>query len=212
MATSIDTGYTDFEAEKWCKLLYFPSPMMPERNVSKKVLLWMYMGSYESSIDAQTLDAKRLEIERCAYLNCGYTFIDIHSHYWQFHSNYIRPNNVKANCTKDTVTKSHESSVNLIGSNIRKDIESVDKAKPDTVTKLQESSVNLMGSNKKNDIESVFKAKPEMRREVLSIQPAKNNSHNAPGIETGEELATALKYNTEVSSNEDIEATKGEDK
>ena len=38
MATSIDTGYTDFEAEKWCKLLYFPSPMMPERNVSKNVL------------------------------------------------------------------------------------------------------------------------------------------------------------------------------
>ena len=52
MATSIDTGYTDIEAEKWCKLLYFPSPMIPERNVSKKVLSWMYMGSYESSIDA----------------------------------------------------------------------------------------------------------------------------------------------------------------
>ena len=29
MATSIDTGYSDFEAEKWCKLIYFPSPMTP---------------------------------------------------------------------------------------------------------------------------------------------------------------------------------------
>ena len=38
MAMSIYTGYTDFEAEKWCKLSYFPSPMIPERNVSRKVL------------------------------------------------------------------------------------------------------------------------------------------------------------------------------
>ena len=66
MATSIDIGYTDFEAEKWCKLIYFPSPMMPKRNLSKKVLWWIYMENYESSLDAQTLDAKRLEIERYA--------------------------------------------------------------------------------------------------------------------------------------------------
>ena len=36
MAASIDTGYSDPKAEQWSKLLYFPSPMMPERNVSKK--------------------------------------------------------------------------------------------------------------------------------------------------------------------------------
>ena len=34
IATSIDTGYSDFKAEKWCKLIYFPSPMMPKRNLS----------------------------------------------------------------------------------------------------------------------------------------------------------------------------------
>ena len=69
IATSIDTGYSDFEAEKWCKLIYFPSPMMPKRNLSKKVLWWIYMENYESSLDTQTLDVKRLEIEKCAYMN-----------------------------------------------------------------------------------------------------------------------------------------------
>ena len=38
IATTIDTGYGDFEAEKWCKLIYFPTPMMPKRNLSRKVL------------------------------------------------------------------------------------------------------------------------------------------------------------------------------
>ena len=51
-----------------------------------------------------------------------------------------------------------------------------------------------------------------MKHEVFSIQPAKNNRHKAPGIETGEALAPALKYNTEISSNEDDEAIKVEDK
>ena len=40
IATSIDIGYSDFEAEKWCKLIYFPSPMTPKRNLSKKILWW----------------------------------------------------------------------------------------------------------------------------------------------------------------------------
>ena len=57
------------------------------------------MEAYESSIDAQTLDVKRLEIQQCAYLNCGYTFLDIHCHYWQFHSNYIKPNMKEASHT-----------------------------------------------------------------------------------------------------------------
>ena len=88
------------------------------------------MKSYESSIDAQTLDVKHLEIQRCAYLNCGYTFLDIHSHYWQFHSNYIKPNMKKTDCTKDTELQ--ESNVNKLGSNTVKDTETVDKAKPQT--------------------------------------------------------------------------------
>ena len=70
IATSIDTGYNDFEAEKWCKLIYFPSPMTPKRNLSQKVLWWICMENYESSLDTQTLDARRLEVERRAYKNC----------------------------------------------------------------------------------------------------------------------------------------------
>ena len=34
----LDVGHSDFEAEKWCKLIYFPSPMMPKRNLSREVL------------------------------------------------------------------------------------------------------------------------------------------------------------------------------
>ena len=62
----------------------------------------MYMEAYESSIDAQTLDVKRLEIQQCTYLNCGYTFLDIYCHYWQFHANYIKPNMKEIDCAEQT--------------------------------------------------------------------------------------------------------------
>ena len=58
IATSINIGYSDFEAEKWCKLIYFPSPMTPKRNLSQKILWWICMENYESSLDAKTLDAR----------------------------------------------------------------------------------------------------------------------------------------------------------
>ena len=73
MATSIDMGYSDFEAEKWCKLIYFPSPMTPKRNLSRKVMWWICMENYESSLDTQTFDARCLEVDRCVYKNCGCT-------------------------------------------------------------------------------------------------------------------------------------------
>ena len=38
IATSINIGYSDFEAEKWCKLIYFPTPMTPKRNLSQEIL------------------------------------------------------------------------------------------------------------------------------------------------------------------------------
>ena len=34
IATGIDIGYSDFEVEKWCKLIYFPTPMTPKKNLS----------------------------------------------------------------------------------------------------------------------------------------------------------------------------------
>ena len=103
-ASTIDIGYEDFEAEKWCKLIYFPSPIMPKRNLSRKLMWWIYMENYESSLDSQTLDVKRLEIEKCAYKKWGFTFLDIHSHYWQFHPEFIKPNMRVTNHTEDTVT------------------------------------------------------------------------------------------------------------
>ena len=116
------------------------------------------MENYESSLDTQTLDAKRLEVEICAYLNCGYTFLDIHSHYWQFHPEYIKPNMRKANCTKDTVTEFQESNMDQIRSNLEEDTESVDKAKP------------------------------QRKQEVISTRSAKNKSHNASEVKTGLKL------------------------
>ena len=53
IATSIDTGYSNFEAEKWCKLIYFPSPMTPKRNLSKK-----YCGGYVWRIMSRHLTHK----------------------------------------------------------------------------------------------------------------------------------------------------------
>ena len=57
-ATTIDIGYEDFEAEKWCKLIYFPSPIMPKSNLSRNLFWWIYMENYEASLDTQTLDIK----------------------------------------------------------------------------------------------------------------------------------------------------------
>ena len=66
------------------------------------------MDTYEASLDTITLDIKRLEIEKCAYMSCGFTFLDIHSHYWQFHPEYIKPNMRMTNYMKNTVTELQE--------------------------------------------------------------------------------------------------------
>ena len=136
----------------------------------------MYMENYASSLDTQTLDAKRLEVEKCAYVNCGYTFLDIHSHYWQFHQEYIRPNMRTTNYTKDTVTGFQESNVDQIRSNLEEDTESVDKEKP-------------LG-------------KQELIAVVAAVaQPAKDENHNVPDEKTDLKLVPALKSNTEVGTN-----------
>ena len=127
------------------------------------------MGRYESSIDAQKLDANQIEIKQCTLLGCGYTFIDVSNHYWQFHSNSIKPNVMKSSRAVNTVTESQNPNVNRSGSNIEK-----------------------------ND-EPANKTKSEMVHEVPSIQQAKNNSHKAPEVETDKELAPALEYRSEFN-------------
>ena len=115
IATSINIGYSDFEAEKWCKLIYFPTPMTHKRNLSQEILRWMCLES--------------LEVESCAYRRCGHTFLDIHSHYWQFHPEFIKPNTKTANHTKGTVTGKGFQKVHMdqIGSNLEEETESVDR-------------------------------------------------------------------------------------
>ena len=80
MAASVDTGYSGPEAEQWSKLLYFPCPMIPEKNVSRDVISWIQLGSYEASIDEQKSEANRIMIKKCPLLGCDHTFIDDRSH------------------------------------------------------------------------------------------------------------------------------------
>ena len=122
------------------------------------------MDDYESSLDSQKLDVKRLEIEKCAYKNCGFTFLDIHSHYWQFHSEYIKPNMRVTNHTKDTVTG------------------------------LQKFNIDQLGSNREEKTESLDKTKPKEKQERIAVvavgaQPAKDKSYNVSDIKTGSKLA-----------------------
>ena len=48
------------------------------------------MDNYEAAIDSQVVDAQKMQIEKCAYRNCGYLFVDIQFHYWQYHPQHIR--------------------------------------------------------------------------------------------------------------------------
>ena len=65
----------------------------------------MSLESYESAVDAQTIDAKDIEIETWAYKECGCIFVDIQCHYWQFHPQFIKPNTNQANLTNEKVTE-----------------------------------------------------------------------------------------------------------
>ena len=51
------------------------------------------------------IDAREIEIETCAYKDCGYLFVDIQCHYWQFHPQFIKPNTNQAKQTNKKVTK-----------------------------------------------------------------------------------------------------------
>ena len=147
---------------------------------------WIYMDDYESSLDSQTLDVKRLEIEKCAYKNCGFTFLDIHSYYWQFHPEYIKPNMRVTNHTKDTVTG------------------------------LQNFNIDQLRSNREEKTESVDKTKPKEKQELIAVvavgaQPAKDKSYNAPDIKTGSKLAPALEINMGSSTNEKTDQVEGKE-
>ena len=87
-ATAMDVGYEDFETDAWCRMLYFPSPTMPRRSLSKYLHWWIFMDLYEAVLDNLTADIENVKIQRC---KCGYSFIDFHSHIWQHHPECINP-------------------------------------------------------------------------------------------------------------------------
>ena len=132
IATSIDIGYSNFEVEKWCKWIYFPTPMTHQRNLSQEILWWMSLESYEAAVGAQALDARNLEIETRAYKGCGYIFVDIQSHYWQFHPQFIKPNTKQANQANEKVTGKGVQEVRMDQerSNQLEETESVEITKP----------------------------------------------------------------------------------
>ena len=109
IASNIDIGYDNFEIEKLCRWIYLPTPML-----SQEILRWMCMDNYEAAIDSQMIDAKEMQIETCAYRNCGYLFVDIQFHYWQYHPQYIRPNTNQASMINKTVSEEKLSEVQIV--------------------------------------------------------------------------------------------------
>ena len=160
IATCIDIGYSDFEAEKWCKLIYFPSPL----NLSQRIMWWISLESLEASLDAQILDADSLEIERCTYQRCGYTFLDIHSHYWQYHPEFIKPNTKMANHTTGTATE----------------------------TGFQKMTMKQIESNPMEGTEYADMGKPRGKKGSDSTRPAKDGINDIPGSEIYEKDNTEI--------------------
>ena len=106
---NIDRGYDNIEIEKLCRWIYLPTPMILPKVLSQEILRWMTMDNYEAAIDSQMEDAQEMQIETCAYRNCGYLFVDIQFH-WQYHPQHIRPNTIQADMIdkKDTEEKLQE--------------------------------------------------------------------------------------------------------
>ena len=86
----IDRGYDNIEIEKLCRWIYLPTPIIPPKVLSQEILRWMTMDNYEAAIDNQLEDAKKMQIEKCAYKNYGFLFVDIRLHYWQMHPQHIQ--------------------------------------------------------------------------------------------------------------------------
>ena len=114
--------------------IYLPTPMTPKKMLSQEILLWMCLDNYESAVDSQMIDAKEIEIETCAYKDCGYLFVDIQCHYWQYHPQFIKPNTNRASLTNEKVTEKELPEVQIAHkrSNQSEDTESVKAVKHQT--------------------------------------------------------------------------------
>ena len=115
-AAAIDVGYEHFDTDVWCKILYYPSPIMPKRSLSKNLHWWIFLDMYEASLDKLTMDIKKVKIQKCNY-RCGYSFIDIHSHIWQHHPELINPNTGTVSYMANSIAGVQETITNGLGSN-----------------------------------------------------------------------------------------------
>ena len=65
--------------------------MVSPKMIKHQIKNWVTLDSYEAAIDNQLEDAKKMQIEKCVYRDCGFLFVDIRMHYWQMHPEYIKP-------------------------------------------------------------------------------------------------------------------------
>ena len=171
--------------------------MIPEKNVSKEVMSWMHMGSYESSIDAQKLDANRIEIKKCTLLRCGYTFIDVSNHYWQFHSNSIEPNVMKSS-KGNTVTESQNSNANHFGSNIEIDDEPANNTKSEMIHEVLSTQQAKNSSHKAPEVETDEEPVP-----ASEYRPENLDKDNVPVNVNDDEHMYATRHELDTSNDDE---------
>ena len=72
----------------WATLMYFPSPEMPMKKMSKFTYWYTYQDLYLSELDRLTDCLQTMEIKQC---KCGSSVIDFYGHSMQFHPEFINP-------------------------------------------------------------------------------------------------------------------------
>ena len=117
-AIAVDTGYDNSDTSAWSKLLYQPSPVMPEKKVSKSIYWWMLRDMYEASMEQLVIDTEKIKIQRCTY-ECGYLFIDYDSHMWDHHQELINLRSSADNYMADLSAEVQKDMTKGQGSNLQ---------------------------------------------------------------------------------------------
>ena len=87
-ANHIDMGYINCESTNWAALMYYPSPVMPMKKMSRVTYWYTYQDLYMSVLDRLTDCLQTIEFEQC---RCGFSVIDFHGHSMQCHQEFINP-------------------------------------------------------------------------------------------------------------------------
>ena len=59
-AAAIDMGYEPFDTDIWCKILYYPSLIMPKTSLSENLHWWIFRDMYEATLEKLTMDIHML--------------------------------------------------------------------------------------------------------------------------------------------------------